>query len=206
MISLLERFYDPTGGQIIYNKTPIYELCPRVYRSGISLVQQEPTLYSFTLKENISLGSSDPSSVTEADIQDACRKANIHEFISSLPEGLDTPVGAGGSALSGGQRQRVAIARALLRKPHLLLLDEATSALDTESEKVVQRALDESKKKDGCTTVAVAHRLSTIKDFDCIYVFQNGNIVESGTHTELIEKRDVYYQMCLGQGLDRAVE
>lgn len=206
MISLLERFYDSTGGQIIHNKTPIHELCPRVYRSRISLVQQEPTLYSFTLKENVSLGSLDPSSVTKADIQDACRKANIHEFISSLPEGLNTPVGAGGSALSGGQRQRVAIARALLRKPQLLLLDEATSALDTESEKVVQTALDESKKKEGCTTVAVAHRLSTIKDFDCIYVFQSGNVVESGTHAELIEKRDVYYQMCLGQGLDRAVE
>jgi ATP-binding cassette subfamily B (MDR/TAP) protein 1 len=206
MVSLLERFYDSTGGQISYNKTPIYELCPRVYRSRISLVQQEPTLYSFTLKENISLGSSHPSTVTEADIQDACRKANIHGFISSLPEGLNTPVGAGGSALSGGQRQRVAIARALLRKPQLLLLDEATSALDTESEQVVQAALEESKKEEGCTTVAVAHRLSTIKDSDCIYVFQSGNTVESGTHAELLEKRDVYYQMCLGQGLDRAAE
>ncbi|OTA87182.1 hypothetical protein M434DRAFT_81536 [Hypoxylon sp. CO27-5] len=206
MISLLERFYDPTSGQIIYNKTPIYELCPRVYRSRISLVQQEPTLYSFTLKENISLGSSDPSSVTEAAIQDVCRKANIYEFISSLPEGLNTSAGVGGSALSGGQRQRVAIARALLRKPQLLLLDEATSALDTESENVVQTALDESKKREGCTIVAVAHRLSTIKHSDCIYVFQSGDIVESGTHAELLEKRDVYYQMCLGQGLDRAVE
>lgn len=206
MISLFERFYEPTSGQIMYNKTEISQMCPRVYRSHISLVQQEPTLYSFTLKENISLGSSDPASVTEADIQNACRKANIHEFIASLPEGLNTPVGAGGSALSGGQRQRVAIARALLRRPQLLLLDEATSALDTESERVVQMALNESKKKDGCTTIAVAHRLSTIKDFDCIYVFQNGSILESGTHAELIEKRDVYYQMCLGQGLDRVTE
>ncbi|OTA57384.1 multidrug resistance protein [Hypoxylon sp. EC38] len=171
MISLLERFYDPSSGQIIYNKTLIYELCPRVYRSRISL--------------NISLGSSDPSSVTEADIQDVCRKANIYEFISSLPEGLNTSVGVGGSALSGVQRQRVAIARALLRKPQLLLLDEATSGLDTESEKVVQTALDESKKKEGCTIVAVAYRLSTIKDFDCIYVFQSGDIVESGTYAKL---------------------
>ncbi|PQK17486.1 hypothetical protein BB8028_0007g06810 [Beauveria bassiana] len=206
MISLLERFYDPTGGQITYNRTPIHELCPRIYRSRISLVQQEPTLYSFTLRENISLGAVDPGSVTDANIQDACREANIYEFISSLPEGLNTRVGAGGSALSGGQRQRVAIARALLRKPQLLLLDEATSALDTESERVVQAALDESKEAEGCTTVTVAHRLSTIKDSDCIYVFQSGTIVESGTHADLIEKRDVYYQMCLSQGLDRAAE
>ena len=206
MISLLERFYDSTGGQIMYNKNPIDELCPRFYRSHISLVQQEPTLYSFTLKENISLGSSNPSSVTEADIQDACRRANIHDFISSLPEGLDTSVGAGGSALSGGQRQRVAIARALIRKPQLLLLDEATSALDTESEQIVQAALEESKKRDGCTTISVAHRLSTIKESDCIYVFQSGNVVESGKHVELVEKRGFYYQMCLGQGLDRAAD
>ena len=206
MVSLFERFYDPTGGQITYNRTPIQELCPRIYRSRISLVQQEPTLYSFTLKENIALGALDPSSVTEADIQDACRKANIHEFISSLTEGLNTRVGAGGSALSGGQRQRITIARALLRRPQLLLLDEATSALDTESEKVVQAALDESKNEEGCTTVTAAHRLSTVKDSDCIYVFHGGIIVESGTHAGLIEKRNVYYEMCLGQGLGRSVE
>lgn len=131
----------------------------------------------------------------------AAESANIHDFILSLPEGLNTPCGALGMQLSGGQRQRIAIARALIRNSRLLLLDEATSALDTESEKVVQAAIDRA--SDGRTTIAVAHRLSTIKDADCIFVFSKGCIVEAGNHSELLNSRGLYFEMSIGQILEQ---
>jgi ATP-binding cassette subfamily B (MDR/TAP) protein 1 len=141
--------------------------------------------------------------VTDDQVRFAAQQSNIHDFIASLPEGFATLCGNRGTQLSGGQRQRIAIARALIREPRLLLLDEATSALDTESEKIVQVALE--KAKSGRTTVAVAHRLSTIKDADCIIVFARGKIVESGTHKDLLAKRGVYYEMSLGQSLDKQI-
>ena len=153
----------------------------------------------------------DSAPVSDEVILEACRQANIDTFVASLPDGLSTLCGSQGLQLSGGQRQRVAIARALIRSPRLLLLDEATSSLDTESERVVQAALEVAAKgqRDGeartRTTVAVAHRLSTIKRADRIFVFSQGRIVEMGTHEELLERRGVYFEMCLGQGLDRAV-
>ncbi|KAF1850793.1 P-loop containing nucleoside triphosphate hydrolase protein [Cucurbitaria berberidis CBS 394.84] len=201
MISLLQRFYDPISGRVACDGHDLTELCPRKYRRDVALVQQEPVLYQGTVRDNIAMGME--TEVTDAQIEAATKNSNIHEFVASLPEGLATMCGNRGAQLSGGQRQRIAIARALIREPRLLLLDEATSALDTESERVVQTALE--KAKSGRTTVAVAHRLSTIKDADMIVVFARGRIAERGTHKDLLAQRGVYYEMCLGQSLDKSI-
>lgn len=203
LISLLERYYDPTSGCIKFDGTDLSKLSLKSYRRHLGLVQQEPILYQGTIRENIALGLEGDDDATDDRIIDACRQANIYDFVSSLPDGLATQCGSRGTLLSGGQRQRIAIARALIRQPRLLLLDEATSALDTESERVVQAALD--KAKEGRTTIAIAHRLSTVKDADQIFVLVEGMIAEQGTHEELIKKKGMYYEMCLGQALDKAV-
>lgn len=199
MISLLERFYDPITGRIACDKQCLVDLCPRKYRRSVSLVQQEPVLYQGSVRDNIAMGME--TDVTDAQVENVAKQANIFDFVTSLPNGFATMCGSRGTQLSGGQRQRIAIARALIREPRLLLLDEATSALDTESERVVQSALEEA--QSGRTTIAVAHRLSTIKDADTIFVFAKGRIVECGAHQELLAKRGVYYEMCLGQSMDR---
>lgn len=203
MIALLQRFYDPTSGTIRVDGRDLkaYNRC--LYRRDVALVQQEPVLYQGSIRDNISLGieRGDPA---EEDVITACKQANIWEFVSSLPDGLATFCGSQGYSLSGGQRQRIAIARSLIRKPLLLLLDEATSALDTESEKVVKVALDSA--AAGRTTISIAHRLSTIRDANTIVVFGKGKIVERGTHDELVAKKGVYYDMVMGQSLDREVE
>ncbi|OCK82170.1 ABC transporter-like protein [Lepidopterella palustris CBS 459.81] len=191
-IALLERFYDPLAGGIYIDGKEISNLNIKNYRKYLALVSQEPTLYQGTLRDNILLGA-DQEEVPEEDIVQACKDANIYEFIMSLPEGFNTVCGSKGTLLSGGQKQRVAIARALLRDPKILLLDEATSALDSESEKVVQAALDAAAK--GRTTIAVAHRLSTIQKADVIYVFDNGKIAESGTHNELLARKGRYFEL-----------
>ncbi|KPM36679.1 Multidrug resistance protein 1 [Neonectria ditissima] len=200
MIALLERFYDPTTGILRCDGQDIKTKHRRLHRRAIALVQQEPVLYQGSIRDNISLGleSGTPS---DAAIVAALQQSNMHDFVASLPEGLGTPCGNQGLSLSGGQRQRIAIARALVRRPRLLLLDEATSALDTESEKVVKEALDRAAK--GRTTVAVAHRLSTIRDADVIVVFAGGKVAQMGTHDELVARRGLYYEMVLGQSLDR---
>ncbi|KPM43758.1 Leptomycin B resistance protein pmd1 [Neonectria ditissima] len=209
VLSLIERFYEPTSGAIFLNGVDTRSVRLGQHRRHMALVQQEPVLYQGSLRENISLGLDDSSyAVTDEVILDACRQANIDTFIMSLPDGLATPCGPQGTQFSGGQRQRIAIARALLRNPRLLLLDEATSSLDTESERVVQAALDAAAKGEGScgrkrTTIAVAHRLSTIKDADVIVVFSQGRIVEAGDHEELLEKRGIYYGMCFGQSLEQ---
>lgn len=207
MIALFLRFYDPISGSINLNKQPIDTLNPRLYRREIALVSQEPTLYQGDLRMNIALGmdTDDPAAtVTDEQIMEAARQANIHDFINSLPDRLSTYVGNRGSQLSGGQRQRIAIARALIRQPKILLLDEATSALDTESEKIVQEALGTAAKMGKRITVAVAHRLSTVRDADVICVFGQGRIVEMGSHEKLVAKRGVYWEMCQAQSLDKA--
>jgi len=201
-IAMLERFYDPLVGGVYVDGKEISSLNINSYRNYLALVSQEPTLYQGTIRENILLGADKkPEDVPEAAIVQACKDANIHDFILSLPDAFNTVVGSKGSMLSGGQKQRIAIARALLRDPKILLLDEATSALDSESEKVVQAALDAAAK--GRTTIAVAHRLSTIQKADMIYVFDQGRIVENGTHNELLGKRGRYFELVNLQSLGK---
>lgn len=198
-VGLLECFYRPTSGHIYLDGHDISTLNINSYRENVALVQQEPILFSGTIKENILLGTQDPN-VSDQDVYEAAMKSNIHEFIMSLPEGYDTVCGSKGSLLSGGQKQRIAIARALIRNPKILLLDEATSALDSDSEKVVQAALDAAAK--GRTTIAIAHRLSTIQKADAIFVFESGVVLESGTHQQLLAKRGKYYELVKLQALE----
>jgi len=206
-IGLLERFYGPLSGGIFLDGHDISTLNLSSYRSHLALVSQEPTLYQGTIRENILLGADHsediPTEVLDRRITQACADANILTFITSLPDGFATKVGNKGVMLSGGQKQRIAIARALLRNPTVLLLDEATSALDSESEKVVQAALDNAAK--GRTTVAVAHRLSTVQGADMIFCFEAGRIVESGTHQELMRKGGLYAELAAMQNLTEPV-
>ncbi|PCD31348.1 hypothetical protein AU210_011003 [Fusarium oxysporum f. sp. radicis-cucumerinum] len=209
MVSLLERFYDPTNGKITIDGTSsLADLNPRLYRANVSLVQQEPTLFPTSIRENIVMGVDQAygdlveDGVSDKMVEAACRAANAWDFVSSLPDGLGTPCGTGGSQLSGGQRQRIAIARALIRNPNVILLDEATSALDTESEKVVQAALIEAATSGNRITIAVAHRLSTIFHSDCIFVFHHGRIAEAGSHVDLIAQGGLYKKMCEAQSLE----
>ncbi|EFR01322.1 leptomycin B resistance protein pmd1 [Nannizzia gypsea CBS 118893] len=199
-IALIERFYDTLSGGVYIDGKDISRLNVNSYRSHLALVSQEPTLYQGTIRDNVLLGV-DRDDVPDEQVFAACKAANIYDFIMSLPDGFGTVVGSKGSMLSGGQKQRIAIARALIRDPKVLLLDEATSALDSESEKVVQAALDAAAK--GRTTIAVAHRLSTIQKADVIYVFDQGRIVESGTHHELLQNKGRYYELVHMQSLEK---
>ncbi|KAL4933203.1 putative ABC multidrug transporter [Aspergillus undulatus] len=197
-IALLERFYNPLAGSICVDGRDISQLDLQAYRRQLAFVGQEPALFQGTIKENILLGMEE-GEVGDDRLIAACRDANIYDFIISLPQGFNTEVGSKGGMLSGGQKQRIAIARALLRDPRILLLDEATSALDSESESIVQAALDTAAR--GRTTLAVAHRLSTIQRADVIYVLANGRIAESGTHSELLRRRGHYYDLVNLQSL-----
>ncbi|ELU10009.1 hypothetical protein CAPTEDRAFT_193301 [Capitella teleta] len=192
VVQLIERFYDPLSGTMTMDNQGIKGLNLPWMRSKIGLVSQEPMLFDCTIRENIAYGDNSRT-VSMDDIVAAARDANIHNFIQSLPEGYDTNVGDKGTQLSGGQKQRVAIARALVRNPKILLLDEATSALDTESEKVVQQALDQA--QQGRTSIVIAHRLSTIQNADCIIVIDNGRVAEVGTHSQLMELKQYYYRL-----------
>ncbi|XP_077431417.1 ATP-dependent translocase ABCB1-like isoform X1 [Vanacampus margaritifer] len=195
-IQLLERFYDATQGKVVIDSKSVKELNINWLRSQIGIVSQEPVLFDCSLAENIAYGDNSRA-VTIEEIKAAAEKANIHSFIEKLPKKYDTQAGDKGTQLSGGQKQRIAIARAILRNPKLLLLDEATSALDTESEKVVQEALD--KASQGRTCIVVAHRLSTIQTADRIAVFQGGVVVEQGTHQQLLAKKGVYHMLVTTQ-------
>lgn len=200
-IGLVERFYDCQKGEVLFDGRNVKDFNLQAMRSHIALVQQEPILYSGTIRENIAMGwPGDESEVTDDMIKTVAIKANIHDFIISLPDGYNTISGSRGSLLSGGQKQRIAIARALIRNPKVLLLDEATSALDSESEKVVQHALDSAAK--GRTTIAIAHRLSTIQKADRIYVFHNGVIVEEGSHFDLLKRNGRYAELVRLQSLE----
>ncbi|XP_016510708.1 ABC transporter B family member 1 [Nicotiana tabacum] len=183
VVSLIERFYDPTSGQLLLDGNDIKTLKLKWLRQQIGLVSQEPALFATSIKENILLGRPD---ATQIEIEEAARVANAHSFIIKLPDGFDTQVGERGVQLSGGQKQRIAIARAMLKNPAILLLDEATSALDSESEKLVQEALDRF--MIGRTTLVIAHRLSTIRKADLVAVLQQGSVSEIGSHDELMSK------------------
>ncbi|XP_070567625.1 ATP-dependent translocase ABCB1-like isoform X2 [Ptychodera flava] len=191
-IQLTERFYDPLAGEVTLDGNDLTALNIQWLRKQIGIVSQEPVLFDCTIAENIAYGDNSRD-VPMEEIIDAAKNANIHNFIDSLPAGYETKVGDKGTQLSGGQKQRVAIARALVRNPKILLLDEATSALDTESEKVVQEALD--KASEGRTCIVIAHRLSTIQDADMIFVIQHGKVVEKGKHSDLMAKQGVYYRL-----------
>ncbi|KAG6484975.1 ABC transporter B family member 19-like [Zingiber officinale] len=192
VIALIERFYDPTAGKVLIDGKDIKRLNLKQLRLKIGLVQQEPVLFAASIMENIVYGR---DGATEEEVVAAARAANVHGFVSALPEGYRTAVGERGVQLSGGQKQRIAIARAVLKDPAVLLLDEATSALDAESECVLQEALERLMK--GRTTVLVAHRLSTIRGVDSIGVVQDGCIVEQGGHAELLGRPDGAYSRLL---------
>ncbi|OHW90615.1 ABC multidrug transporter mdr1, partial [Colletotrichum incanum] len=197
ILSLIERFYDPQAGTVSYDGKDVRSLQLKSLRRHMAFITQETVLFSGTIRDNLLFGAPDPAAVSEETLNDAIKAAALDDIISSLPEGLNTVVGYRGMSLSGGQRQRIAIARALVNSPSILLLDEATSALDTVSECIVQDALNNVAK--GRTAIAVAQRLSTIKHADCIYVVEDGSIVESGNHDELIVRGGLYAKMWDGQ-------
>ena len=185
--SLLPRFYDVTDGQITIDGQDVRSFTLKSLRSQIGVVQQDVYLFSGTIRENIAYGKPDAS---EEEIIMAAKCANIHDFIMELPEQYDTFVGERGARLSGGQKQRISIARVFLKNPPILILDEATSALDNESERWIQRSLEELSKDR--TTITIAHRLSTIKNVDEIIVLTENGIAERGTHESLLERNGIY--------------
>ncbi|HCY7323284.1 TPA: SAV1866 family putative multidrug efflux ABC transporter [Staphylococcus aureus] len=196
LINLIPRFYDVTSGQILIDGHNIKDFLTGSLRNQIGLVQQDNILFSDTVKENILLGR---PTATDEEVVEAAKMANVHDFIMNLPQGYDTEVGERGVKLSGGQKQRLSIARIFLNNPPILILDEATSALDLESESIIQEALDVLSKDR--TTLIVAHRLSTITHADKIVVIENGHIVETGTHRELIAKQGAYEHLYSIQNL-----
>ncbi len=190
LFELLQRFYDPQQGSISYGEYDLRQIPLAAWRERAALVPQSPVLFSGSVRYNIAYGKPDAS---DAEIQSAAQTAYAHDFISQLPEGYDSPLGAQGVRLSGGQRQRIAIARAVLKNPEILLLDEATSALDTESEFYVQQALSEI--MHDRTTIIIAHRLSTIINADNIAVIDQGRVVATGTHSELLSTSPLYARL-----------
>uniref|UniRef100_A0A8C1LND2 ATP-binding cassette, sub-family B (MDR/TAP), member 11b n=1 Tax=Cyprinus carpio TaxID=7962 RepID=A0A8C1LND2_CYPCA len=191
-VQLLERFYDPNNGRVLIDGHESTRVNVAFLRSKIGIVSQEPILFDCSIAENIRYGDNQRD-LSMNDVIAAAKKAQLHEFVMSLPEKYDTNVGSQGSQLSRGQKQRIAIARAIIRDPKILLLDEATSALDTESEKTVQEALD--KAREGRTCIVIAHRLSTIQNSDIIAVMSRGYVIEKGTHDYLMSLKGAYYKL-----------
>lgn len=197
LADLVARFYDIEIGEISYDGIPVDQLKTDDLRKHIGIVSQESILFNDTVANNIAFGMGNPK---REDVISAAKIANAHEFISQLDNGYDTNIGERGNKLSGGQKQRVSIARAIFKNPSLLILDEATSALDTESEVLVQEALEHL--LDGRTSLVIAHRLSTIRNADNIIVLSKGKISETGTHDELMQLRGIYYKLSSMQGIN----
>ncbi|WP_207892497.1 ABC transporter ATP-binding protein [Paenibacillus pinisoli] len=197
LFSLIERFYDPSGGVIRYGNVPIADIGLQSWRSRIAYVSQDSPMMAGTIRHNLTYGLAEAE---ESSIREALAQSNLTDFIASLPQGLETEVGERGVKLSGGQRQRLAIARALLRDPDILLLDEATAHLDSDSEKLVQEALNELMKAR--TTLVIAHRLSTISNADKIVVLEKGEVTGQGTHAELLQSHELYAKLVEQQFID----
>ncbi len=194
---LLMRFYDVTGGKITIDGIDIRDIRKRDLRNLMAIVTQESILFNDTVRNNIALAKPD---ATDEEIIQAAKVANAHDFIMQLPKGYDTNIGDSGNKLSGGQKQRINIARAVLKNPPVMILDEATSALDTESERLVQDALD--RLMQGHTSVVIAHRLSTIKNADLIVVMDKGRVVETGSHKELMKRKGIYHKLVMLQSFE----
>ena len=188
--NLITRFYDVNQGAILIDGVDVKDMQTASLRKLIGVVSQDSILFNDTIKNNLLIGKPD---ATDEELITAAKIANAYEFINDLPEGFDTNIGDAGSKLSGGQKQRLSIARAVLKNPPIMVLDEATSALDTESERLVQNALENMMKHR--TSIVIAHRLSTIQNADLIVVMQKGRIVEQGTHSELIQKNGMYKRL-----------
>ncbi|KAJ4299624.1 hypothetical protein N0V90_004870 [Kalmusia sp. IMI 367209] len=205
IISLLERFYNVNTGSILINDQNITSIPLSYYRALCGLVTQEPTLFNGTVRENLTFGLPSGTATPQSAIEAACKAAEIHDFVTSLPQSFDTQLSAGThSSLSGGQKQRLCIARALLRNPQLLLLDEATNSLDSVSEGLIQKAIEQLGGSRSLTIIAIAHRLATVHRADRIIVMGEGGVIlEDGTHKELIQAKGVYWEMCKAQALNR---
>ena len=194
IVKLVARFYDATSGHVLVDDLDVTSLDLTAYRRQLGYVPQEAFLFSGTIRDNIAYGRHD---ATDAEVEDAARRANAHEFIVRLPEQYETFIGERGVKLSGGQQQRLAIARAILASPQILILDEATSNLDTESEQLIQASM--ATLLAGRTTFVIAHRLSTIRRADLILLMDEGRVTERGTHDQLMRARGAYHGMVLRQ-------
>ncbi len=190
IFSLIMRLYSASEGQILMDGVPISELSKNTLRDQITMVPQSPYIFHLSIRDNLRLAC---KKMTEEEMIEACKTAQLHDFITSLPDGYDTILGEGGLTLSGGERQRLAIARALLKNPKVLLFDEATSALDNETQDEIQKAIQNLKEK--CTVLVIAHRLSTVVDSDVIYVIDRGTVVASGTHRQLLKESQEYQKL-----------
>ena len=196
LANLITRFYDIDSGKVLIDGIDIRDLSKKSLRHQMGIVTQDAILFNDTVKNNILLGSKD---ATDEQVIEALKIANAYEFVENLPQGMDTNIGDSGNKLSGGQKQRLSIARAVLKNPPILILDEATSALDTESEQLVQIALEQL--MENRTSLVIAHRLSTIQKADTIVVMQNGAIVEQGKHEKLLAKKGLYFKLVTMQSI-----